>query len=60
VQDEDWRPSITIKQVLTGIQDLLDTPNDASPAQADAYMYHTKKPDEYRKRVLAQASKYAV
>lgn len=49
-----------MRQILMGIRDLLDTPNDSSPAQADAYMFHTKKPDEYRRRVLAQAAKYAV
>ena len=36
-EDEDWRAAITVKQVLIGIQDLLDNPNPNSPAQADAY-----------------------
>ena len=33
LQDEGWRPSITVKQLLLGIQELLDTPNPNSPAQ---------------------------
>ncbi|OLP79589.1 Sumo-conjugating enzyme ubc9 [Symbiodinium microadriaticum] len=33
-EDEDWKPAITIRQILLGIQDLLDNPNAASPAQA--------------------------
>jgi ubiquitin-conjugating enzyme E2 I len=36
-EEEDWKPSITVKQILLGIQDLLDNPNPNSPAQADAY-----------------------
>jgi ubiquitin-conjugating enzyme E2 I len=49
-EEEDWKPSITVKQVtifyissshtqqiLLGIQDLLDNPNPNSPAQAEAY-----------------------
>jgi ubiquitin-conjugating enzyme E2 I len=36
-EEEGWRPAITIKQVLIGIQDLLDTPNPNSPAQSEAY-----------------------
>lgn len=59
-QDEAWRPSITVSQVLTGIQKLLDEPNEMSPAQADAYMYFTKRKAEYRKRVLDQAKRYMI
>mmetsp|Transcript_10716 Transcript_10716/g.17557 ORF Transcript_10716/g.17557 Transcript_10716/m.17557 type:complete len:140 (+) Transcript_10716:50-469(+) len=40
-EDEDWKPAITVKQILLGIQDLLDNPNPSSPAQADAYMLFT-------------------
>ncbi|MCJ1340105.1 asparagine synthetase [Bachmanniomyces sp. S44760] len=36
-EEEGWKPAITIKQILLGIQDLLDDPNPESPAQADAY-----------------------
>jgi ubiquitin-conjugating enzyme E2 I len=36
-ENKDWRPSITVKQLLVGIQDLLDAPNADDPAQADAY-----------------------
>ncbi|XP_076888438.1 SUMO-conjugating enzyme SCE1-like [Bidens hawaiensis] len=35
-KSSDWRPAITVKQILVGIQDMLDTPNPASPAQSDA------------------------
>uniref|UniRef100_A0A7S0SSI7 SUMO-conjugating enzyme UBC9 n=1 Tax=Mantoniella antarctica TaxID=81844 RepID=A0A7S0SSI7_9CHLO len=57
-EDDGWRPSITVKQILLGIQDLLDTPNPASPAQSDAYMLLTQDRAEYDKKVKAQVSKY--
>lgn len=36
-EEEDWRPALTLKQILLGIQELMDTPNLDSPAQADAF-----------------------
>lgn len=36
-EEKDWRPAITIKQILLGIQDLLNEPNVKDPAQAEAY-----------------------
>lgn len=36
-EEEGWKPAITIKQILLGVQDLLNDPNPESPAQADAY-----------------------
>lgn len=36
-EEKDWRAAITIKQVLLGIQDLLNEPNIKDPAQAEAY-----------------------
>jgi ubiquitin-conjugating enzyme E2 I len=39
------------------MQDLLGDPNPKSPAQADAYMLFTQKPEEYRRRVRAQAQR---
>ena len=49
--EQDWRPSITLKQILIGIQDLLDSPNPNSPAQAEPYTLFTKDKTEYIKRV---------
>jgi ubiquitin-conjugating enzyme E2 I len=54
-EEVDWRPAITIKQLLIGIQDLLNDPNIADPAQADAFKWYTKNRAEYEKRVRAQA-----
>ena len=32
-----WKPAIAIKQILIGVQELLDTPNQLDPAQQYAY-----------------------
>ena len=35
-EEEDWKPHITVKQILLGIQKLLkDEPNIESPAQQE-------------------------
>jgi len=56
-EEEDWRPSITIKQMLLGIQDLLDHPNELSPAQTEAYRLYVTNKTEYTKRVRQEARK---
>ena len=53
--EEDWRPAITIKQMLLGIQDMLNNPNPNSPAQREAYDIFIKDKEEYKKRVKMQA-----
>ncbi|RLM74494.1 SUMO-conjugating enzyme SCE1-like [Panicum miliaceum] len=53
-----WKPSISMRQILIGIQDLLDNPNPASPAQDLAYDLFTQNMPEYRKRVRQQAQRY--
>ena len=50
-EEEDWRPAITIKQILLGIQSLLDDPNPDSPAQADAYNLFKKDRPAYERKV---------
>ena len=60
VQDEAWRPAISVTQVLTGIQTLLNEPNEASPAQEQAYFIFVQEKQKYRQRVLAQAKHYSM
>ena len=36
-EDKGWKPAITIKQLLLGIQSLLTEPNINDPAQEEAY-----------------------
>ena len=50
-EEEGWKPAITIKQILIGIQDLLNDPNPESPAQADAYHLFKKDRQAYDKKV---------
>ena len=57
-EEEDWRPGITIKQMLVGIQDLLDTPNPDSPAQSEAYQLFMADRSAYAAKVRKEAKKY--
>ncbi|KAF7730820.1 E2 SUMO-conjugating protein ubc9 [Apophysomyces ossiformis] len=54
-EDEGWKPAITVKQILLGVQDLLNDPNPESPAQQDAYMLFRRDKKEYERRVREQA-----
>ena len=36
-EEKSWKPAITIKQILIGVQELLDAPNASDPAQVEAY-----------------------
>eukprot|EP01097_Dermamoeba_algensis_P002684 TRINITY_DN2062_c0_g1_i1.p1 TRINITY_DN2062_c0_g1~~TRINITY_DN2062_c0_g1_i1.p1 ORF type:complete len:160 (-),score=24.26 TRINITY_DN2062_c0_g1_i1:185-664(-) len=57
-EEKDWKPSITVKQILLGIQELLDTPNPESPAQHDAISLFISNKEEYHKRVRKQMTLY--
>lgn len=50
-EDEGWKPAITLKQILLGIQDLLNDPNPESPAQAEAYNLFKKDKAAYEKKI---------
>ena len=56
--DQDWKPSLTIGQILVGIQLLLDDPNIRDPAQAEAYATYVHDRPEYDRRVKAQVDKF--
>ena len=36
-EDKDWKASLTVKQILLGIQDLLTDPNINDPAQEEPF-----------------------
>ncbi|KYQ93484.1 putative E2 enzyme Ubc9 [Tieghemostelium lacteum] len=57
-EDGDWKPSITVKAILLGIQDLLDTPNPKSPAQQPAITLFLHNIEDYKKRIKQQAREY--
>jgi len=50
-EDEGWKPAITLKDILLGVQSLLDEPNPDSPAQADAYTLFKKDIEAYKKKI---------
>ena len=54
-EEQDWKPAITVKQILLGIQDLLNDPNPDSPAQSDAYILFKRDKVAYERRVRQQA-----
>eukprot|EP00013_Stygamoeba_regulata_P016561 CAMPEP_0177681742 /NCGR_PEP_ID=MMETSP0447-20121125/30887_1 /TAXON_ID=0 /ORGANISM="Stygamoeba regulata, Strain BSH-02190019" /LENGTH=156 /DNA_ID=CAMNT_0019191197 /DNA_START=226 /DNA_END=693 /DNA_ORIENTATION=- len=53
--EKNWKPGITLKQILLGVQDLLSTPNPSDPAQTDAYMQFVQDRAKYDERVKRQA-----
>ncbi|ODQ63967.1 SUMO-conjugating enzyme [Nadsonia fulvescens var. elongata DSM 6958] len=58
-EGEGWRPAITLKTIVQGIQALLNDPNPNSPAQSDAYNMFRRDKIQYEKMVREQAKKYA-
>uniref|UniRef100_A0A060T6R5 SUMO-conjugating enzyme UBC9 n=1 Tax=Blastobotrys adeninivorans TaxID=409370 RepID=A0A060T6R5_BLAAD len=57
-EEEDWKPALSLRDILLGIQDLLDAPNLNSPAQSDAYNDLKRDLKTYERKVKEQASKY--
>eukprot|EP01038_Epipyxis_sp_PR26KG_P007664 gene7663-10428_t len=55
---ENYRPGLSVKQLAVGIQELLDNPNPASPANSEASTLFQKKKADYKKRIKAQAAKF--
>ncbi|KAL3363300.1 hypothetical protein AABB24_012539 [Solanum stoloniferum] len=56
--DIEWSPAITVKQILVGIQYLLDQPNLNNPAQIEGYNIYIQDNVEYKRRVRQQAEQY--
>ncbi|KAJ3293453.1 ubiquitin-conjugating enzyme 9 [Rhizoclosmatium globosum] len=54
-ETQGWKPAITVKQILLGIQDLLNEPNLLSPAQGAAEMMMRKNMAQYVAKVKQQA-----
>jgi ubiquitin-conjugating enzyme E2 I len=51
-EEEDWKPHISIKQILLGIQQLLkEEPNIESPAQQEPLTLYKSNREEYLRRV---------
>lgn len=59
-----WSPSLTIKDILNGLKQLLDHPNPLSPANTNAAHLYINNPKKYeeevRKNRTKNFSKYCV
>ena len=55
-ETQGWSPAITIRQMLLGIQELLDNPNPKSPAQEGAITLYLRNKPEYVKKIKAQTA----
>lgn len=58
-EEQDWRPAITLKQIVLGIQELLNNPNPDSPAQEPAWKAFNKDRELYEKKVREQVKRFA-
>lgn len=48
---DGWKPSITLRQILIGIQNLLDSPNPKSPAHEANYNLYMADRSAYEKAI---------
>lgn len=55
----NWEAGLTIQDVLKGIQELLDEPNNTDPASSLAYSLYKDSRRKYNEKVRAQAKRYA-
>ena len=53
-----WKSSLTIKQILLGLQNLLDEPNPKSPANSQASSLYQRDRPAYNKKIKEQARKF--
>jgi ubiquitin-conjugating enzyme E2 I len=53
-----WKPSVTIKQMLVGVQELLGEPNNDDAAQRSAMTVLRQDKAEYERRVKLEVAKY--
>jgi ubiquitin-protein ligase len=51
------KPSISVKQIVLGVQALLTEPNIDDPAQKSAFLDYRDNRTEYIRKVKAQAAK---
>ena len=57
-ESKSWQPTITIKQILLGVQDLLNHPNNDDPAQREPHQLLQKSKAQYEARIRAEAKKH--
>lgn len=57
-EEKDWRPSLTVKQILLAIQELLDNPNPKDPAQEEPFKLYVQDKTAYEKRVRQEVRRH--
>ena len=57
-EQKDWKPAITVKQMLMGIQRLLSNPNNDDPAQREPYELLKRDEDAFWLQVRKEARQY--
>lgn len=55
---EGWKPSIDLRQILIGIQGLLDSPNPESPAHEENYLNYMQRRAVYEENIRRHAKAY--
>lgn len=58
ILSKGWTPGISVRQILVGVQDLLDTPNENDPANGPANTLYRSNKAGYKMRVRAEALKH--
>lgn len=43
-----WRPSVSVKEILLGLQELLSDPNKLDPANHEVNTIYVKEPKKYQ------------
>lgn len=54
----NWKPTLTILDILNGLRNLLEYPNPGSPANCTAGTIFSKNKKEYEKKVKANIKNY--
>ncbi|KAK8795610.1 hypothetical protein WA158_000267 [Blastocystis sp. Blastoise] len=57
-KEHGWKPSITVKEILLGIQHLLANPNWLDPAQAEPVQAYRHSEATYERRVREFVANY--
>lgn len=56
-ETKGWQPTISVKQILIGVQQLLGNPNLGDPAQREPFELLRDNPAAYEERVRQEARK---
>ena len=58
-EEDGWRPGVTVKQIMVGLQEWMNAPNPLSPAHGEAYALFTSDRAQYDRRIKEQTKRIA-